>query len=179
MKAQLQNVPARFQNANVELVGDNDWQSFLSNLVGVLEQFNTKIEVVDFMGQIKQKIEDCSRSYTGMWSLDMMHECYKQNQDKLPEFKQSLDALQNQWNEIMGNIREERKELLGYKCVEFFYKHYSGAEHVVSMKDLNKMKEGWHQKWLHVSRTAQQQNLHQDKEYQGFLAHLMIEMTKY
>ena len=179
MKVQLQNIPERYQANHVELVSDTEWQSFLSNLIGVLEQFNTKIEVVDFMGQIKQKIEDCSRSYTGMWTLDMMHECYKQNKEKLPEFKASLDELQQKWDGIMSNIREERKQLLGYKCVEYFYSKYAGADKVCAIQELNKRSEDWHQKWLFLSKAAQQQNLYQNKEYQAFLAGLMVEMTKY
>ena len=163
-----------------DLITDDEWDAWLKQLVKLLEQHEKVLDAVDFLAQIKQKVDDCSRAYTGMWTLDMLHQAYDMYKDKLPEdFKVDLDSLQSDWNVIMERIREQRKELLGKKCIQFFYENFATAENVVPSKELDSLKATKNEKWMYISKRCFEAGLNNDKDYQDFIGKLMIEMVKY
>jgi hypothetical protein len=169
-------------DSSSELISLEIWEVWLAKVVQFITSFDRVIDVVGMLGQIKMKIEDCSRCYTGMWTLDMLHECWKNNNMKLkPAFKTGLDVLQADWNLIMGPIRDKRRELIASKCIDFFQANFKEWQKVVSKTMLTNWMSTMssHDAWMNVCKCAADNGWNEDKQYKKFLAKLLIEMTKY
>lgn len=179
------NPTAISSNNPNELIADGVWEEWLYHLVITLGKYDKVFNNMEFLGQIKCKIEDCSRSYTGMWVLDMLYETVQKNQTSLTnlnlyeQFVDDLKELQAKWNDLMNPIRETRRRLLGKKCLEFFYKHYRGASQVYERSAIKDLGSNNGDRWFQVSKKAHELGLTSNEEYKEFLAKLMIEMVKY
>jgi hypothetical protein len=163
-----------------ELIDIDTWEAWSVKLVTFLDKYSKKINVVDFLGQIKQKIDECSRAYTGMWTLDMLHKSERELGTALPkEFSVDLAELQGEWNVIMERVREPRKELLGRECIKYFYDNYKGAERVHKQSKIGELGSSDAERWMSLCKKAHDKGLNADKEYQDFVGKLMVEMVKY
>jgi len=165
-----------------DLISIEVWEAWLSKLVQFITSFDGKIDVVGMLGQLKMKVEDCSFSYTGMWTLDTLHEAWAKNSKKLgAEFKKGLDELQTEWNGIMGGIREQRRELLGKKCVEYLVNNFKDWQKIISQHMLEALlaKNSLGDVWAIISKQAKDDGWMDNADYKKFLSKLMIEMTKY
>jgi hypothetical protein len=158
------------------------WEAWLAEVVKFITSFDGQIDVVGMLGQIKLKVEDCSRCYTGMWTLDTLHQAWEQNNMKLkPSFKTGLDKLQADWNLMMLPIRDKRKFLLGRKCIDFFTSNYADWQKIVTKSMLENYCATLnpHDAWMNICKRAADDGWNEDKQYKKFLAKLMVEMTKY
>ena len=158
------------------------WEQYLAQIVQFISGFEGKVDVVSMLGQIKMKIDDCSRIYTGMWTLDTFHQAYEKDGKKLgATFKRGLDTLQSRWNDMMMPIREERKQRIARKCIHMFMTEYEDATKIMSRRMVEDMlgKTTAHDIWSHISKEAHASGWTNEKPYKTFLSKLMVEMTKY
>lgn len=165
-----------------DLISGSEWELWLGRLMGLLNKYGKCIDVIDFLGQIKMKVEDCSRAYTGMWTLDMLHQFAESPQVKQAGdvvFKQDVAQLQKEWSVIMDRIRPARKELIGKKCLEYFYENYAGATKVYTKDEAEKLASNDGDRWYLVCKKANDMGLNDNKEYKEFLAKIMVAMVKY
>ena len=162
-----------------ELIKDSDWENWLEDLVQFLKRFESSLDIISFLNEIRHKIEDCSRCYTAMWTLDMLHENAQKLDlgNKTKVFKDSINTLQSKWNRLYKPIRETRKELLGEKCIIYFNTNFKYAVQVIGETPLPT--SGYHDTWVEISKRAHEQGWTDKKEYKDFLGLLMIEMAKY
>ena len=144
------------------------------------------IDVLDLLGRIKIKIENCSRSYTALWILDTLIECWKKYESHLDiSFKSSIDRLQLEWNYIYEPVREQRKQLLGQKCIDFFIKEFQDWKSIISEQEFQDLSSNENlidnpsEKWSKICKQAQEQGWTEKESYKRFLGKLMVEMTKY
>ena len=71
-----------------DIIPDDKWDAWLNTLVRMLDKYEKKLDVVTFLGQIKQKIDDCSRTYTAIWIIEMLFQSVtKLKSDVGDEFK--------------------------------------------------------------------------------------------
>jgi hypothetical protein len=165
---------------NLEIITDSEWDTFLAVLMNFLTHYENTIDVMDFLGQVKNKNQDCSRCYTGMWTLDMLHNLVQDKGDKLnADFKANLTQVQRVWSTIMERVRPLRKNLMGRKCIEFFYAKYSEASNVATPDEVEKLADNDGDRWYLLSKLCHDKGLNDDKVYQDFIAKLMVEMVKY
>jgi hypothetical protein len=115
-----------------DMIPIQKWEGWVQKLLQFIDQYSRVFDVIEFLGQIKNKLEDCSRAYTGMWTLDMLHESCKKYRDQLPaSVFDDLQQLQNEWNILFEPYREQRKQLICQHCIDMFYQQFSLAEQVV------------------------------------------------
>ena len=165
------------EEKNADLIEDQDWEDFLYHLVNALNKYDKKFDMIRFLGEIKTKVADCSRAYTGMWTLDMLH----QTVDKLgseSELQADLQSLQKRWDSIMAKIRESRKELICSKCIEAFFRDYKNHEKVMTSQEADQLKGTHSERWIEISRLAHEK-VGADQDYQAFQGKLMVQMVKY
>jgi hypothetical protein len=168
----------------VELISDDKWNLWLSTLTNFITELEGVINVLDLLGRIKYKIENCSRSYTAMWTLDTLIECWKQNETSLePSFKASIDRLQREWNMIYEPVKEQRKQLLAMKCILFYISECKEKEEILSPQEYMEIMEHPsytpHDQWTAICKRAHEKGFTSILSYKQFLGKLMVEMTKY
>lgn len=162
-----------------DLIETNIWEEWLFYLVKFLNDYENVFNVTDFLGQIKQKVEECSRAYTGMWTLDMLHMTASKHESVISkEYREGLDDLQKRWNDIMKPIREARKELICRKCIELFCDTYNNKYKVLTKKQVDSFKGTYEEQWRDMQKLVHAKEEHKT-HYQAFLGKLMTEMTKY
>lgn len=165
---------------STDLIGDFEWEGFLYKLVTFLNKHEKAFDVIDFLAQVKMKVEDCSRCYTAMWSLDMIHNAVRDNPDKFTEtFKNDLNDLQVEWDKIMDRIRPQRKELIGEKCIENFFNLYTEHSKVATREEVAKLADNNHDRWYALCKLCNEKGLNSTKPYQDFVGKLMVLMAKY
>ena len=148
----------------------------------MLDGYEKHMNVIEFLGQIKSKIDDTSRCYTATWTLDMLHksiEDNKKNKSALPEaFTDSVKKLQAEWDAIITPLREQRFNILGTKCIQFFYSNYPEAYTIIPYKQVKTFGPTAAAQWKKLS-----EKLHQaangTPEYSAFIGKLMVEMVIY
>jgi hypothetical protein len=163
-----------------DLVPLKEWEEWLHKLVMFLERHEKQIDTLKFLEQVKQKIEDCSRSYTGMWVLETLHQSVEKHKASLkPEFLEDVQALNTSFDILMYPIREQRKELLGVKCTEFFYTEYKDANKLFPQDQLETLGSTWASRWLELCKHLHDKGITSTKEYQKFAGKMLVEMVKY
>ena len=167
----------------VEFIPDDKWNLWLKTLTEFVTDLDGVINVLELLGRIKYKIENCSRSYAAMWTLDTLLECWKMNEASLDvSFKSSIDRLQREWNYIYELIKDQRKEFLAIKCISFFDSQCKDKNEILSVEEYNTIINSSiteHDKWVNISKIAHEKGWTNKPSYKQFLGQLMIEMTKY
>ncbi len=168
----------------IELISDDKWNLWLNTLTNFITELDGVISVFDLLGRIKYKIENCSRSYTAMWTLDTLIECWKQNETHLePSFKSSIDRLQREWNMIYEPVKEQRKQLLAMKCILFYTSECKEKDQILTQEEYCQIMEQPsytpHDQWTAICKYAQEKGFTSNPSYKQFLGKLMVEMTKY
>lgn len=164
-----------------DLISDKEWGEWVNSLIEFLDKYKHAFKTMEFLLEVKKKGDDCSRTYTGMWTLDMLHEAAKKDRQHLgAQFELDLvDKLQKPWNQIMHNIRDARKELLGTKCIDFFFAEYKESSKVITRDQLQTKGENNADRWMFLTKHCYELGLTKYKPYQDFLGKIMIEMVKY
>lgn len=167
----------------IELVPDEKWNLWLKTLTDFIMELDGVINVLELLGHIKNMIESFSRSYTAMWTLDTLLECWKNNESQLDiSFKSSIDRLQREWTYIYDPIKEQRKQLLATKCIQFFKEKCKDRHEIVSDIELQMMTENTttpNDLWVAISKIAHDKGWTSKPSYKHFLGQLVIEMAKY
>jgi len=153
---------------------------WLQQLVRMLDKYEKVVDVVGFLGQIKQKVDECSRCFTAIWVIEMLFQTYSKHEKSLKEeFLMDAKQIKAAWDTIYNPIKEKRQELICSQCIDYFYAEYKGAQNVISEADAQALEGNFVQKWNKISKMCADQGLMQDEEYQKFLSKLMNEMVKY
>jgi hypothetical protein len=164
----------------IEFINDQDWNRWLKEVVQLLGKYETQVETLEFLGQIKQKIEDCSRCYVAIWTIEMLYKSADKLKDKISsEFVRDVGKVKQSWDKIMQPIRSKRQELICQKCIEFFYEHFEGANDIVTSEKVNKWNSSFTDKWNKISKMCYEAGLNSDVKYQTFIGKLTNEMVKY
>ena len=167
------------------MINTDEWEDWVYEVVTLINAHEKLFtNVVDFLGRIKQVMETCSKAYTGLWILETLNKTGESIQvEGRPEaesFAKSFDKLKSSFNVLMEPIRDQRKELIGQKCLEFFQQEFKDYESIISREELEAVQpEQSSQKWLEVSKKCQDQGLSEDVKYKEFIGKLIGEMTKY
>ena len=168
------------------MIADDEWNEWLHEVVVVLNTHEKLIKnSLDFLGKIKQLIEDCSRTYTAMFVLDTLHQALKDGPglasglaSENGVFEADIKKLQANWNVIMEPIRESRKVLIAQKCLEFFGANFKDFESVATREELLPTDNAV-EKWTEICKRCHKKGLNDEKSYKDFLGLLLVEMTKY
>ena len=157
---QLTNVVA----IDDDLIPIEKWESWVQKLLQFIDEYSRVFDVIEFLGQIKNKLEDCSRAYTGMWTLDMLHESCKKYRDQLPaNVFDDLQQLQQEWNTLFEPYKEQRKQLICNRCIDMFFKQFSLAETVVSRAKVQELGTTDELRWKEISRLCMVKKMNDNK----------------
>jgi hypothetical protein len=163
-----------------DLIPLEAWENWLHKLVMFLERHEQHIDTLKFLEQVKLKIEDCSRAYTGMWVLETLHQSTEKHKAVVKEeFLKDVQDLNVSFDMIMYPIRDQRKELLGVKCIEFFYTAFKDANKHFPQDQIDTLGSTWAARWLELCKRLHDKGLTSTKEYQKFAGKMLVEMVKY
>jgi hypothetical protein len=163
-----------------DVIPDEGWDEWLHELTQFLAKYEKQVDTVTFLGRIKQKIEDCSRSYTAIWVIEMLFMTYEQNRAALgAQFDIDVKTIKASWDRLFDPVKDTRKQLICSKCIDYFYDQYAGANAVISKEDALRLPGVPSEQWSTVSKMCHDAGLHSDEDYKRFLGQLMAEMVKY
>lgn len=163
-----------------DIIPDDKWDAWLNTLVRMLDKYEKKLDVVTFLGQIKQKIDDCSRTYTAIWIIEMLFQSVaKLKADVGDEFEADVNLMKKSWDVLYAPYRQERMQVICSKCIDFFYSEFEDASKVIKRDKVDKMAGSSVEKWNQVSKMCHDKGLASDEKYQLFQQKLMNEMVKY
>jgi len=171
-------------NEEDEFITDDKWEVWLRQVVQVLSKYENTLDIVSFMGQIKQKIEDCSRCYVAIWTIEMLFKSNIELQGKMSpdihkQFDQDIKIIKRSWDTIMQPIRGKRQDFICEKCIDFFFTHYEDASKVTTRQKIDNFAGTNEQKWNKISKMCFEAGLHSNAKYQQFIDKLTNEMVKY
>ena len=163
-----------------DIIPDDNWDTWLNSLVRMLDKYEKKLDVVTFLGQIKQKIDDCSRTYTAIWIIEMLFQsAVKLKDDVGDEFEADVNQIKKSWDVLYAPYKQQRMQLICSECINFFYSEFEDASKVIKREKVDKMAGSSTEKWNQVSKICHEKGLSSDEKYQLFQQKLMNEMVKY
>jgi len=163
-----------------DIIPDTEWDQWLKSLTTMLDKYHKKLDVLSFLGQIKQKIDDCSRTYTAIWVIEMLFQSIpKLKADVGDEFEADVNDIKKQWDTLYAPHKQQRMDLICEKCIDEFYSRFEGANKVITREKANRLAGSATQRWNAISKMCYDKGLNQDEKYQQFLNSLMVEMNKY
>ena len=165
-----------------EFITDEQWELFSNQVLSFLNKYSKKLDIVGFLGQIKQKLDDCSRTYTGSWVIEMLFKTNEKHAETLgASFYTDIKELQLTWDtKIMLPIRQQRQDYICEKCIEYFFDTYKQAEKIITKEKASQLPaQSTTHRWNQISKMCADKGLLEDPDYKEFLGKLMVEMVKY
>jgi len=163
-----------------ELISDSEWTLWFNAVATLLEKYNSKLDVTPFYKEISKKTKDCSRSYTGIWIIEMLYGTAQKQQAVMGQtFLDDVTQLKHAWDTLFEPYRNRRKELICQKCIDYFFAEYEGATTILSQEEADKLEGLFVDRWNHISKLCADKGLMENEQYKRFLGKLMNEMVKY
>ncbi len=165
-----------------DFITDEKWELFTNQLLSLLNAYQHQLDLVGFLGQIKQKLDDCSRCYTGSWIIEMLYKTNDKHTETLGNtFALRVNELKQFYDrEIVDPIRQQRQDFICQKCMDMFYAEFKGASKIISREKalaLDALSDT--HRWNQICKMCADKGLLNDEEYKSFLGKIMVEMVKY